>query len=381
YRNEKEENDMIHIGDNVRIARKRKGRTQEELAGQIGVTSQAVSRWESGAGLPDISLIVPIAQVLSVSTDMLFGLDNGGEDNQLLIQITNKYQEIESRFTDPKEAALEKCNYLEAELDRNLGSFVIATCLVERTADLSRYADFENFQCDWDIRKNKALSAGMQVIRFCDQKMWVERTHYALAWIYIHEKDFVSAREHIEHLPSVKENRLQESILAQVASFEQGVEGMKSVLRNNLQNMTRVINKEILYAVEDMSWSDTPENAVEFASWGINLMRQLCEKKELIPYCRGFFRDVYKYMLHADLRMENYDLAKKHWQELCEGMQMHYSYYQEVLNDEILMGLFVERQINYMRNYTQEFISEKQDAIKERLREWHGKEKLERFIS
>lgn len=372
---------MIHIGDNVRIARKRKGLTQEELAGQIGVTSQAVSRWESGAGLPDISLIVPIAQVLSVSTDMLFGLDNGGEDNQLLIQITNKYQEIESRFTDPKEAALEKCKYLEAELDRNLGSFVIAACLVERTADLSRYADFENYRCDWDIRKNKALNAGMQVIRFCNQKMWLERTHYALAWIYIHEKDFVSAREHIEHLPSVKENRLQESILAQVASFEQGVEGMKSVMRNNLQNMVRVMNKEILYAVEDMSWSDTPENAVEFASWGINLMRQFCEKKELIPYCRGFFRDVYKYMLHADLRMENYDLAKKHWQELCEGMQMHYSYYQEVLNDESLMGLFVERQINYMRTYTQEFISEKQDAIKDRLREWHGKEKLDQIIS
>lgn len=30
---------MIHIGDNIRIARKRKGLTQEELAGQIGVTS------------------------------------------------------------------------------------------------------------------------------------------------------------------------------------------------------------------------------------------------------------------------------------------------------------------------------------------------------
>lgn len=61
--------------------------------------------------------------------------------------------------------------------------------------------------------------------------------------------DFVSAREHIDHLPSVKENRLQEGILAQVASFEQGVEGMKVVLRSNLQNMVRAMNKEIMYAV------------------------------------------------------------------------------------------------------------------------------------
>lgn len=372
---------MIQIGDNIRIARKRKGLTQEELAGQIGVTSQAVSRWESGAGLPDISLIVPIAQVLSVSTDMLFGMDSEGNDNQLLMQLASLYQQIEAKYTAPKEAELEKCRYLEGEWDKDPGNFVYAMSLTERTAELSRYADFENYQCDWDNRKNKAIRAGMQVIRFCNSRMLLERTHYALAWIYIHEKDFASAREHIEHLPSVKENRLQESILAQVASFEQGVEGMKSVLRNNLQNMVRVINKEVLYAVEDMSWNDAPEQAVEFAAWGIDLMKQFCVKKELIPYCRGFYRDIYKFMLHADLRMENYEQAKKHWQELCEGMQMHYSYYQEVLQDENLMGLFAERQLNHMRSYTQEFISEKQNAIKDRLCDWHGEEKLERILS
>lgn len=372
---------MIHIGDNIRIARKRKGLTQEELAGQIGVTSQAVSRWESGAGLPDISLIVPIAQVLSVSTDMLFGMDSEGNDNQLLMQITNQYVELESKFSDPKEAALNKCKYLEAELERDPGNFVYAMSLVESTAELSRHVDFENFKCDWDNRKNKAIRAGMQVIRFCNSRMLLERTHYALAWIYIHEKDFASAREHIEQLPSVKENRLQESILAQVASFEQGVEGMKAMLRGNLQNMARVLNKEILYAVETMSWKDTPEHAVEFATWGLGLMRQFCGKKELIPYCRGFFRDIYKFVLHADLRMENFEQAKRHWQELCEGMQMHYRYYQEVLQDENLKGLFVERQLNYMRRYTQEFIAKMQNEIKDRLTDWHGKEKVERIMS
>lgn len=371
---------MVNIGDNIRTARKRKGFTQEELAIQIGVTSQAVSRWESGSGMPDISMIVPIAQVLSVSTDILFGLDSEENDTQLLEKITGKYQNIELRFSDPGIAALEKCKYLENELDKNLGNFVIAACLVERTAELSRYADFEKFECDWDARKNKAISVGMQVIRFCRQKEWVERTHFALAWIYIHEKDFVSAREHIEHLPSVKENRLQESILAQVASFEQGVEGMKQVLRGNLQNMARVLNKEILYAVEDMAWNDTPDNAIEFAEWGLQLMSQFCKKKELIPYCRGFYRDIYKYMLHADLRMENYKSAKKHWRELCEGMQTHYQYYQEVLSDENLMGQFVERQLHYMRAYTEEFIADKQNAIKNRLREWHGEDKFARFL-
>lgn len=57
------------LGNNIRIARKRMGLTQEELAMQIGVTAQAVSRWESEAGLPDTSLIVPLVQALQISTD------------------------------------------------------------------------------------------------------------------------------------------------------------------------------------------------------------------------------------------------------------------------------------------------------------------------
>ena len=51
-----------NLGSNIRNFRKNKGFTQEELAGMLGVTPQAVSRWESEAGMPDVSMIVPIAQ-------------------------------------------------------------------------------------------------------------------------------------------------------------------------------------------------------------------------------------------------------------------------------------------------------------------------------
>ena len=70
----------------------------------------------------------------------------------------------------------------------------------------------------------------------------------------------------------------------------------------------------------------------------------------------------------------------KHWGELCEGMQMHYRYYREVLNDDTLMEHFKNNQIQYMRAYTEEFMLEKQNVIKNQLREWHGDEKYERFL-
>ena len=62
------------MGQIIKRLRKERGLTQEELAEQIGVTFQAVSKWENDTGMPDISQVVPLATVFDVSTDVLFGL-------------------------------------------------------------------------------------------------------------------------------------------------------------------------------------------------------------------------------------------------------------------------------------------------------------------
>lgn len=67
---------MIKLGERIRELRLRDGRTQENLAGELGVTAQAVSRWEKGICCPDVELIPPIANFFGVSIDELFGYDN-----------------------------------------------------------------------------------------------------------------------------------------------------------------------------------------------------------------------------------------------------------------------------------------------------------------
>ena len=62
------------MGQIIRKLRKERNLTQEELAEQLGVTFQAVSKWENDTGMPDISQIVPLAYVFDVSTDILFGI-------------------------------------------------------------------------------------------------------------------------------------------------------------------------------------------------------------------------------------------------------------------------------------------------------------------
>ena len=54
--------------------RKQKGFTQKELAEKLMVTDKAISRWETGKGLPDTSLLKPLGDVLGVSvTELLSG--------------------------------------------------------------------------------------------------------------------------------------------------------------------------------------------------------------------------------------------------------------------------------------------------------------------
>ncbi len=59
------------IGNRIQKYRKEKGLTQEELAGKMGVSSQAVSKWENDISCPDIGLLPQLCRVLGVSADEL----------------------------------------------------------------------------------------------------------------------------------------------------------------------------------------------------------------------------------------------------------------------------------------------------------------------
>ena len=62
-------------GPTIKSLREAKGITQSELADKIGVSSQAISKWETAKGLPDITLIEPLSKALGVSVMELMSGD------------------------------------------------------------------------------------------------------------------------------------------------------------------------------------------------------------------------------------------------------------------------------------------------------------------
>lgn len=66
----------MNLGNTILRLRKEKGLTQEELAMEVGVSAQAVSKWENGNSLPDIYMLNTLADYFKVSTDELLSRKN-----------------------------------------------------------------------------------------------------------------------------------------------------------------------------------------------------------------------------------------------------------------------------------------------------------------
>lgn len=91
----------VNMGGKIRQLRKQKNISQEVLAQALGVSFQAVSKWENAAAMPDVAMIPAIASFFGVSTDELFDFN--------LLEQEKKVQELcwaaaEYRFTDPQKS-------------------------------------------------------------------------------------------------------------------------------------------------------------------------------------------------------------------------------------------------------------------------------------
>ena len=71
---------MEHIGQKIKDLRKKADLTQDRLADYLGVSAQAVSKWELGQTAPDLALIAPLCRVLGCTADELLGIDLSEDD-------------------------------------------------------------------------------------------------------------------------------------------------------------------------------------------------------------------------------------------------------------------------------------------------------------
>ena len=89
---------MLSFGQRLKMLRREREFSQADLAENIGVTVQSVSKWECDNTMPDISQIVPLASILNVTTDCLLGVgsDEKSDKNELFDVIDNEFRNLHS---------------------------------------------------------------------------------------------------------------------------------------------------------------------------------------------------------------------------------------------------------------------------------------------
>lgn len=115
----------LFIGDTIQKLRKIKGLTQEQVANALGITTAAVSKWETNNTYPDISLLSPLARLLGTSVDNILNFKDKLSEEEIDTLLIKATQEFE------KSNVIEAMKYCEALLHEypndNLLKFHIAT--------------------------------------------------------------------------------------------------------------------------------------------------------------------------------------------------------------------------------------------------------------
>lgn len=81
----------IQIAENIRALRHKNGMTQEQLAEALGVTAGAVYKWENGRSMPELPLLLEMAELFAISTDALLGYEMRSGDREQTINRLREY--------------------------------------------------------------------------------------------------------------------------------------------------------------------------------------------------------------------------------------------------------------------------------------------------
>ena len=197
------------MGQIIRKLRKEKNLTQEELAEQLGVTFQAVSKWENDLGMPDISQVVPLCNVLSVSSDVLFGIC--GEDDTK--EINDFIRKIEKQVCNPTEGVSDYENDLACtqevleKLKQHPTNYKLLTYSMGHIVCLLDYFNDEDIEIeDREEQKrywqNECIRQGNVVLRYCTDVEHLNSANHWLVSLYAKMGQLDKAEEYAKRLPT-----------------------------------------------------------------------------------------------------------------------------------------------------------------------------------
>lgn len=217
---------MMKLGEKIKTLRKQKNVSQEVFANYLGISFQAVSKWETETTLPDVTMLPAIASFFDISIDELLNF-NLYETEKRIKEIVDEH----SKFWDSDKKKSEQI--IRDGLKKYPGNDILLDCLIGVLSELG--------QNDEVIKTAKVLIASTKhdFLRFDAYRIMAES--------YKNKGEYQLAKDAIEHIPEMYFSKLEVS--ARLLDDEEGYESAqkhKNLSAIDLIDMLIIIGKHLI---------------------------------------------------------------------------------------------------------------------------------------
>ncbi|MBQ8370348.1 MAG: helix-turn-helix transcriptional regulator [Clostridia bacterium] len=305
------------IGQVIRRLRKEKDLTQEELAQLLNVSNQAVSKWECGDGMPDISQVVPLANVFGVTTDVLFGM-SGTDGSEEAYRIVREAEALEEYGNTP--------TYLAAydKMLEGLKKYPNNLILLNNCVGLGQALCLPENGWIYAPERADEIAAeterqAKRILMYSKNASDVMRAHQILVFLYSSRGEFDKAEAEADSFPVradftyFKHHSFVSEYMGNhrktVEYLETDTNDIFVALADNLLRMGKA------YAAQNLH-----REAIEVYECWFRLIRTICTDGQFPPFHDSDFGDCYLLLAEAylalgdtDKAMENVENSVHYW--------------------------------------------------------------------
>lgn len=213
----------MNIGNKIKVLRKEKGVTQEELANSVGVSFQAVSKWENNIALPDITLLPMLAEYFGVSMDELFDFSLREAEAEIK-KIVNEAAEF--RESDPTKSR----RILEDGMKKHPGNDILLNNLL--------------YVLNYNENPDETIRIASVLTEKAEDEVKYDALRF-LAYAYKAKGDLKSAKAAIEQIPEIYFTKLTE--MAYLVEGKEKFDAAEKQKWISFENLLQMIWKEAEY--------------------------------------------------------------------------------------------------------------------------------------
>lgn len=321
---------MNSIGNRIKDLRKKQDLTQEELAEQLNISSQAVSKWENGICLPDISQIIPLVKIFGITSDELLGISDESENEAVDALIKECKDYIKDGYF--KDKMLEVHNRCNEMLDKYPNNMRLLSYTVSHIVNMITDNDEKNKLYDEAIRRaNVIVKYSKDISQVMDAKQW-------LVLIYCNLHEYELAREYANQFPN---NFYYNSGIQRALTYH--CEGdRKNELKeycNNISDLIDTLRNELATLGEAYMSADRYEDAIYTFETVLRIKDEIYQSEEYTPPMHRL-SSFYTTLANCYLHIGNKETALSYLEKGFEYMCITEKYYNKVkhIDNPLLLG-------------------------------------------